>query len=96
MVTTGDEELDAGWESLAQTLEEAERRASDSVVLVVEPAVGSQAAIVVRHNPAANRPYITTLADLARDRESRTGPRDLRSRHAELGQHPGGDRVGQR
>lgn len=60
-------ELDAGWEALAHALEEAERRALSAVVVVVRPAVSSQAAIVMRHNPAANRAYAVTLADLGGD-----------------------------
>lgn len=66
-------ELDAGWEGLARALEEAERRALGAIVFVVQPVVGSQAAVVMRHNPAANRAYVATLADLTQDRDPRTG-----------------------
>jgi hypothetical protein len=57
--------LDAGWDDLGKALEEAERRAHDAVVLVVQPEVSSQAAIVMRRKPAANRAYAITLRDLA-------------------------------
>jgi hypothetical protein len=60
-------ELGAGWEALATALEEAERRALGAVVLVVRPAVGSQAATVMRHNPVANLAHPVTLADLAQN-----------------------------
>ena len=66
-------DLDAGWEGLTRALEEAERRALRTIVLVIQPVVGSQAAVVMRHNPAANRAYVATLADLTQDRDPRTG-----------------------